>query len=126
MPSIRDSCVNAHFSLVLEIRSKLDASICDLVLFAIPDRRIGELNALSSPVGSHSSKLTASNGTYDKCDQSVFTIVSQVVESIEKVIPSFVSIEAPKEGLDFREQIFVRPRTLLSRSAAVFPKGKAA
>jgi hypothetical protein len=66
--------------------------------------------------------LTASNGPCDKCDQSVLTIVSQVIESVEKVIPSFVRIEASKERLDFQEQIFAAsPQTVIEVGSG-FPK----
>jgi hypothetical protein len=48
--SIRDGYVNLQLALVLKVGSKLDASVCDLVLFVVPDGRICELNASFSPV----------------------------------------------------------------------------
>jgi hypothetical protein len=39
-------------------------------------------------------------------DEGVFADVAEFVEGVERVIPSLVTIEAPKQRLDIREQFF--------------------
>jgi hypothetical protein len=103
--SIRDSYTNLHLSLVLKVRSRLDAGEYDLVFQAISDQRLVEFDA-PCEVRGRRSDFAAQNGAPDNGHQAVFTGISEVIEGVEKVIPSLVRIETPKQRLDFLGAIF--------------------
>lgn len=99
---IAKSYVNHEISLVFRIRPYEGSGVFDLVFKAIP------FDILSNNcVGS----IKSANFHVRHCPsyegyKAVFTCITQLVEGVESVIPSFVSFERPQKRLDFLSQVF--------------------
>jgi hypothetical protein len=61
-----------ELSLVLKVRSKLDARARYLVFFGVPDERFGNLDAANA-----SSNFVIGNRTNNEGNEAVLTVVSQ-------------------------------------------------
>lgn len=101
---ILEGYVNTNLSLVLKIKAPFGAGVWDLVFCAIPIKRIEELNT-GSPGFSESPYFASNSSAGHQHNERVFTGITHVVEGVEKVIPSSVTIETAKERLDFRRRI---------------------
>lgn len=102
MFSIRDSYANLNLAPVLKVRSHFDSSIHDFIFQAVPRNRL-QINTVSE---SDHGDFTANDSASNKRDQFVFTVVSEVIEGVEEIIPSLVRVETPKQRLDFLWTIF--------------------
>jgi hypothetical protein len=101
---ILEGYVSANLSLVLKVNAPFGAGVWDFVFRAIPSERLQELDA-SGPRCSGSANFARMGGPSNKHNKAVFAGITQIVQGAEKVIPSFVTIEASKERLDFRRRI---------------------
>jgi hypothetical protein len=118
--SIRDGYANAHLSLVLKVRSNLDSSVYDLIFEAVPNDGMIEINALGSDPSYcyFTSQDCAGNNRH----QPVLTVVSEIIEGVEKVIPSLVRIEASKQRLDFLGAVFASTPHAIVEIGGSLPK----
>jgi hypothetical protein len=108
--------------LVLKIKAPLGAGVWDFVFFAVPSERVKELDSLTSQVRGCSSDFTGKSSTGYKHDEFVLTGITQLIEGVEKVVPSLVTLEASKQRLDFRRRILTSTPHAVIEIGGSFPK----
>jgi hypothetical protein len=99
---VLDRYKKGELDVVLKIGSARNSRVFDVIFNVVPVDSLGDLDVCSL---GRSPKSASRSDANNKCDQGVFTGVSDLVEGVERVIPSFVAFESSKDRLDFRSQI---------------------
>ena len=116
---ILDRYKSGEIALVMKVAIATGARVCDLVFHAVPCQNFGKLHSGELEGIGRIPNFNVGGYANHQGDQSVFTDVAEIVEGVEN-IPSFVTIEASKQRLDFRSQFFAAtPHALIEISGRV-------
>jgi hypothetical protein len=93
-----------EIALVLKVKFPLGAGVYDFIFLAIPVDNLRKLN--SGEIEGRALNVEFKGAPNHERDQRVLAYVTEIIEGVERVIPSTVTVEQSKPRLDFRRQIF--------------------
>jgi hypothetical protein len=115
---VLDRYKKGELEVVLKIESMRNSRVFDLVFYAVPVDNLRNLDVC----GLQSTKFGICGNADHKSNQRVFTNVTEFVEGVERIIPSFVTFERSKERLDFRWQILASTPHAIVEVGSAFPE----
>jgi hypothetical protein len=118
---VLDRYKKTDLAVVLKIKSQLNARVFDLVFNAVPVNGCGHLDIGG---GNGCADFEVGCDTNHKSDHGVFANVTEFIEGVERIIPSCVTLEGPKERLDFRWQILASTANAVLEVGNRVPEGE--